>query len=927
MRLFQTNFTGGEWSELLEGQVTLEKYANACYKLENFYLYPHGPAVYRQGFRFIGATRDGATEASVLIPFEFSSTQAYMLEFGKEYIRFFRNQAPITLTAQNITGITKASPAVVTYDGSDTYANGDRVLISGVVGMTEVNNREFQVANVSTGNNTFELSGINSSAYTTYTSGGTVAEIYQITSPYAEVDLTGIKYCQSADTLYLLHGSYAPRKLTRTGHTSWTLTTIAFNPPATSEQGISPDATLTPAATTGDSVTFTAGAAVFQTGDVGRVISSGAGKATIVSFSSTTQVSCAITDAFASTDAIASGSWKINGSPNGSLTPSIKTPIGAICTLTSSGESETFTNILNHEDPPVSDWTASGSGTNEYYMLNTAPFYASSKPDRVYINAVLAIEGAVGSLGLTQWGWGDNDTLGYSTIYIRLVDGADPDTKSTEASPDDDFLQKSDVVATADLFRSSDEGKYIRINSGFIKITQYVNATQVKGKILKELTAVTASTTWSLESDMWSTTNGYPVCGTFFENRLALAGTAAYPDTVWGSVSGDYENFTPGSDASDSYEFTLGGKQVNVIRWIESRDYLILGTMAGEWRLGPEDTGTALTPTNVIAKQQTTYGCANYIPVTIGSSTMFLQRAGRKIREFTYKFETDGFVAPDMTILAEHISKGGIVGMAYQQEPASILWCIRDDGVLIGLTYMRDEDVIGWHRHPMGTAEVESIAVIPGSGYDELWAVIKRTINGATVRYVEMLEERFDDTSATYISNNGLNAFFVDSGLTYNSTATSTITGLWHLNGESVAILANGGPHANKTVSNGRITLDRSALVAHVGLGYTGTLQLMRPSIPLKVGTSQSLIRRIIKVFARVYRSGTFKCGTDADNLKVVKYRDPQTPMGQASALFTGDVTDNPGFDGDYNRDSRVMIVQDNPLPLTVVGVTFEVDV
>ena len=749
----QDNFTGGEWSPLLEGRVRLEKYPNAVYKLENFLLYPHGPAQFRPGSRYIHHTKDNGFARS--IRFEFSVEQAYNLEFGNGYIRFYKEQAILIYTPQGITNITKANPCVVTYSGANTYANGDRVILQNILGMVELNNREFTVANINTGANTFELSGIDSSAYDAWTSSGTIAEIYEVSSPYLTADLEFIKYCQSADVLYLFHPDYTSYKLSRAGETAWTLTPINFIPPATDEIPYEPATTLTPASETGNSVVFTAGASVFQNGDVGRIIRAGAGRASITTYTSGTQVTCAIVDAFA--------------------------PIG-----------ETFTNLLEEN---ANHWVISGFGTTEYYLKNTAPFYSATKPDRIYLNDIQSTEGTVSSLAAGAWGWGNADTLGYNTIYVRLSDGTDPDSKSPLGSPDNDYVKKSMLTAitsgnweiqgspngsltpdikspvgaictltsTTNLFRSTDVGKYISIHSGFIRITQYVGATSVKGDILKELTAITATTTWELLSSVWTADLGYPTCGTFFEDRLCLA----RDETVWGSVVGDYENFTPGVDDDASFEFTLAGRQVNAIQWIEPREYLILGTIGSEWRLGPEDIGLPLTPTNVVAKQQTTFGCDGIMPVTIGQATLFLQRAGRKIREFTYQWESDGYVAPDMTQLAPHVSESGIVELAYQQEPLSILWAVTVDGALIGLTYLRAEDVIGWHRHPVD-GFVESISVIPGDGYDELWAVINRgTINGQTVRYVEMMEKIFDDDDATFKANKGLNAFFVDSGLTY----------------------------------------------------------------------------------------------------------------------------------------------------------------
>ena len=850
IRFIQSSFNSGEWSDRLEGRVDMARYANALYRLENFIIDPRGPACYRPGFRYIAGTKTNS-KASRLMRFEFSTTQAYILEFGDYYIRFYRNQGQIL-------------------------------------------------------------------------SGGVP---YEIATPYSAADVAAIKFCQSADVLYLFHTSYAPRKLSRTGHTAWSLSTINFRSPAVKEQGIKPVATLTLGAITGTNITVTASAGVFLLGDVKRLITSGAGRASITSFLSSTRVKVDIIDDFAAVGPIASQSWSVLGSPSVSITPSVKDPVGAICTITSTGGGEAFTNLLT-TDADI-NWIASlgikGAATTEYYLVNTSTVFQAAKPDKIYINGVEVIEGILGELGILQWAWGDNDTLGYSTLYVVLADGTDPDTKSPVGLPDPDYLKSSTVTTAADIFRSTDVGKYIRVHGGLVKITTFTSAASVKGEIIKELTDITATVAWTLESDVWSAANGYPSCGTFFEERFCLAGSLLYPETVWGSVVGDYENFSPGVDDSDSFEFTLAGRQVNVIQWIEPREYLIIGTAGAEWRLGPEDTGKALTPLNVVAKQQTSFGCYNMMPETIGTATLFLQHAGKKIREFTYQWESNGYVAPDLTILAEHITAAGIRGMAYQQEPASILWALDAEGALIGMTYLRDQDVVGWHQHPMGTAEVESLACIPGNGYDELWAIIKRTVNGATVRYVEMMEEAFDDTAADYIANKGLNAFFVDSGITYNGAPSTVITGLSHLNGETVAILADGNIQSSKVVSGGQITLNSAASVVHVGLAYTGLLQPMRLDASLRDGSAQGRLKKLHEVFVRVYRSGTFKVGRDTAHLDVVIDRDRTITLGAPYDLYTGDLP--VGYDDSWESDARVMIVQDKPMPLTVVAIMPEVSI
>lgn len=751
------------------------------------------------------------------------------------------------------------------------------------------------------------------------TSGGSPVEVVL---PYATADLAEIKYCQSADVLYLFHPDYAIRKLSRTSDTAWTVTAINFRPGPSYEEPLEPNTTLTLAAVTGTSVNFTAGAAVFQTGDVGRLIVSGAGRASITAFTSTSVVVCDIIDDFASVGPIASGSWELQGSPVGTLDFTLKGPVGSIVTVTAQ-TSEVQTALL---DNGSNYWTVSGSGTGEYYLLNTAPFYSATKPDKVYLNGIERTEGTAGSLSTNQWDFADNDTLGYNTIYVRLGDSTDPDSKASSA---ESYVTRGDITAAPNVFRSTDVGKYIRVLSGFVKITAYTSAIVVKGEILKELVSDETSPqtdSWTLESDMWSSTLGYPSCGVFFENRLFVAGSTSFPETVWGSVSGDYENFVPGTDDSDAIQFSLASRQISVIRWMETRDFLIVGCIGGEWKVGPEDSGSPLTPLNVVAKQMQTKGCANISPVTIEGSTLYLQRAGRKIREFTYQFESDGYVAPDLTLLAEHITAGGIVGMAYQQEPLSILWCVRTDGKLIGLTYLRDQDVIGWHIHETDGL-VESVAVIPGDGYDELWMVVKRTINGGDVRYVEMMEAFFEDSNTTYKANKGLNAFFVDSGITYNGASTTTITGLDHLEGETVSVLADASVGAAKVVASGQITLDVAATVVHVGLPYTALIQTMKFNTQLQDGTAQGRQKRIVSAILKVNESGMFKLGRDEDNLQTATEQVINQTTGgisfiinEAPDLYTGD-TRPYILDSEWDRYAQMVIVQDKPLPLTVLSI------
>ena len=297
----------------------------------------------------------------------------------------------------------------------------------------------------------------------------------------------------------------------------------------------------------------------------------------------------------------------------------------------------------------------------------------------------------------------------------------------------------------------------------------------------------------SAPADFAGGAGDYPRCVTFFEERLYWAGTNNKPQTIWASKSGDFLNMNQGTGLDDeSLAFTLATDDVNVIRWMKASDVLLVGTVGGEFKL--HGSGNPVTPSNVRVVQETKYGSSTVTPVTSGRAVLFNQRATKKIRQMIFDLNVEGFVAPDLTILAEDITGGGLTHMAYQQEPDSIVWAVREDGVLLGLTYQRDQQVVAWHQHPVGgtDTEVESVAVIPSADgkSDELWISVKRTINSATVRYIEYLDSTIN----------------VDSGLTYSGGATSTLSGLTHLEGETVQVVGDGAVMPDAVVSSGSIS-------------------------------------------------------------------------------------------------------------------------
>jgi F0F1-type ATP synthase epsilon subunit len=378
---------------------------------------------------------------------------------------------------------------------------------------------------------------------------------------------------------------------------------------------------------------------------------------------------------------------------------------------------------------------------------------------------------------------------------------------------------------------------------------------------------------------------------------------------------------TSGVNADDAMVYTIASNQVNAIRYLKSVRTLVVGTTGGEFTVSADGTNASITPTNVTIKRQSSFGSANVDAIPAGNAILFLQKAKRKIRELAYNFDSDGYVAPDLTILNEAVTKSGINEMSYQQEPDSIIWCVREDGQLAGLTYQRSENVIAWHRHIFGgvfgsgDAVCESVASISGTlTEDEVWVIIKRTINGATKRYVECFSDfDFDETSASDFK-------FLDSHLSYSGSSTSTLSGLTHLEGQTVSILADGATHADKTVSSGAITLDRACTKAVVGLNYDSILQTMRIEGGAAEGTAQGKTKRISKVVLRLFETVGVKVGPSLSQLETIPFRTTSSKLSSpVDTLLAGDKEIE--FRDDYNSDGFIFIKQDQPLPCSVLAI------
>ena len=830
-----TNFTAGELSPRLDGRTDLSKYFNGCKTLQNFLVHPHGGATRRPGTEFISEVKD-STKNVRLIPFEFNVEQAYILEFGDEIFRVYK-------------------------DGG--------VVVDG---------------------------------------GGSPVEFV---TPYAHTDLAGLKFAQSADIMYIVHPDYPPQQITRTDHDAWTITEVEFRRGPLLDPGFD-GTTLTASGRTG-SVTITASTNTFVSTDVGRIVKLHDGYAEITAYTNATTVTATVLENedfrtelmpshTATTISFHEGDPDATGLAHNDF---IQDSHGDLIEVGFKvGMRVTVSGSANN---PISAISVSGSRVE----VTTTNHHNLIDGDIITLTGItgLTVTLPTGGVNINGTEWEVEVT---SETKFELID---PDTglkvtASGTAGVGSAFLVNGNNLSNALIVQLTDDTMTLATSADL--------NVQNAGPSITIVGDLDADDEFQLGA--FSETTGYPACISFFEQRLVFANTLNNPQTIFFSVAGDFTNFTQGIDDDDALTYTIGSNQVNVIRYLTASRVLLLGTSGGEFAVRAGGLDAPISPTNTQIKRQASYGSADIQPVTTGNVALFVQRSKRKIRELVYDFNTDSYVAPDMTLLAEHITEGLIKEIAFQQEPDNIVWCALEDGRLVGMTYRREEEVIAWHEHEIGGAFgstsfgfVESIATIPGAGSEEeLYLAVKRTVDGSTVRYIEKMK-------LIDFGSNIEDAFFVDSGLTYEGAAATTISGLDHLEGETLKVLANGSVHPDVTVSSGSVTLNRETTKAHFGLPYTSTLQTMRSDAGGVEGTSQGKTKRIRDVTLRVYRSVGAKIGPSETDLELIPFRDSSMSMDTAVPMFTGDKDIE--FPAGYETDGFVVVKQDQPLPLTVLAI------
>lgn len=798
-----TNFTAGELSPKLYGRMDFDRYNNGAKTLTNMIVYPQGPTITRPGTYYVAGVSD-QTRTTRLIPFEYSTAQAYMIEAGHYYMRFYKDQGQIWNVDSN-------TVMLLHMDIEDFYA---------------ISNVSTNFIDSGTSPYTITVYGdseINSDASKFGNASGYFPTINGSTS-YLEIDFGGSTDFQSGASDFTID--------------FWLKT---------------PDATI---ATNYKFFIFESGSTDYATmasGETGMFIYFD-GSATY------NRLSWEVWD---------SGTSELHYASN--VTPTT---------------SWVHYSLIKGWGGSGTTWAVTQNGSSVTEILSSRQFvYSGVSTIKFFKHNAASGENII---NIDEFRYSNNAR--WTTNYSVMTESYPTADNSGEVYQITTPYPES---ALADLkYAQSEDTLYIaHPNYEPYKLTRSDHANW------------SGATVNFTENILTSAASGYPSAVEFFEQRLCWGGSNDFPQTVWMSKSGEFEDLTQGADDGDAIVIALAASSVNAIRWMKASKNMAVGTMGGEWIIGPLDPSDPITPSNIQAKRHTENGCLGIQPVIIEDDLIFVQRSGRGLYSFYYNFERDKYISKDLMVLSDHLLESEtIVDIAFQQKPYSILWCVLSDGTMIALTYLKDEKVLAWHTHTT-SGEFEDLAVIPASdGNDELW--ITSTRNSGTSRYIEYMVSLETITIEDMI--------YLDSTLSYSGSAATSFSGLDHLSGLTVAVLADGDYVGEVLVTDGVFTISQPASDVHAGLNYTSTLETL--DLPEIMGM-EKIIREIT---VRFYRTCQAKIGATTSTAGTVDW------------TYSG-VTPYTGYK-DFNylnkieKNQNIVFLNDEPLPMGIAQILVNFD-
>lgn len=867
--VIKPNFSAGEVAPSLYGRVDLQKWTAGLATARNMFVSYRGGLLSRAGTAFVGkCLQDGADLPPRNIKFQFNINQGYVLEFGNLYMRVVSDGGYVLQASKNIADATQTDPCTLTVT-THGFSNDDWVFVEDVGGMTELNGHTYIITNVTT--NTFDLldvfgNPIDATNFSAYTSGGTVARLFTLTTPYQSADLPYLKFTQSADVMTICcvnqetGTEYAPRELTRLAANNWTLTTVTF------AAGIS--APLSPSASSSNTTSSNATTYQYVVTAVGADGS----------------------------ESVASAIAQVNDSVN------ISQVAGTITV----------------------SWSSVGAAAY-YNVYKTTPAYNTSIPAGV-------IFGYAGYATGTSW---------LDTNIIQ------------------DF-----------------------------------------------------SKTPPLHADPFNGTGNKPSVVAYYQQRITYGGTLNNPDTYYMSQPGLFHNMDASIIPIDSDAIigTPWAQQVNGIQFmVPMPGGLVVLTGLGAWQISGGGTNAPITPSSQDAQPQAYNGCSPTVPpITINYDILYVQAKGSIVRDLAYQLLQNIYTGTDLTVLSSHLFQGKqVVEWAWAEEPYKVVWAVRNDGILLGLTFLKEQEIYGWTRHDTN-GQFVSVCSVTEPPVDAVYTIVRRYAHNQWVYYQERMNDRLwenaedcfcvdsglaypmetPDTVLTAGASSGSGVHFITDGNAFDpsnvgdiirigggkaritafvtpqevicditesitavlpddpdmrplpqpggawsiSTPTSTVTGLGHLEGKSVAILADGSVVDNQVVVDGSITLPAEASQIFVGLPFTPQAQSLYTDLPGELGTAQGKRKRVYAVSVMVENSRGFSLGCNQpdaaaqpnqatvewSNMTEWKQRGANNSAGSALPLFTGIARVN--IKGGWNVRGQISIEQNYPLPLNITA-------
>lgn len=951
----------------MEVRTSFDKYSAAVSRALNVVAIPQGGLTLCPGTRFVNEVAD-STNISVLRGIETAAGTSYMLEWADQLIRFYKGQARVdvpststTITNGTFTGsiagwtdrstgtatVTASANKALFTGTSDGYAwveqaltvaGGDQSTIHVIRFVLTGNPGSKATCQVGTTSKGFDLMRVNNLGMGHHTisfTPGTGTVYFQVInkgsdslsldtvvimngsalslpSPYLAANTELVRSVQSNDVFYLFHGSYRPYRLDHRGDYSWSMTTAFFDDGP--YQDINPDIDLDKANLVENSS--------FDGGIQGWTTSSNHGS---VEYDGSQGV------VFFHLQAD-------TGGQSAQLRQQITTPVSGnlhIMHFQAVGRGQVSVRIGTASS--LSDIMATTEYDPGWYSVSFTPGASS-----FWIQ--------FGAQTGTQ---GNEDIPGVGGVFIYTNRANLLQASGTTGS--------ITVTALTDFtpFVSTDVNRLIRLEhagreAAWGVITAYTNSQTVTVLLYRDVASTVPTETWQLGS--WSDTSGWPATGTLYQQRLLTMATTDQPQTFWGSQSGDFQNMRADSfvggaktvEDDDAFVYTLAAKKGAPIRWASGSRRLILGTAIGQCIISSR--GAALSPTDLIAEFHTSVRAASIEPVEINTATLFTEGSQQAVDDIGYDYQIDGYRAADLNILADHVAGAGFSQLVYQARPYGLAWARKSDGTLAVLTYKRDENVVGWGAVAIagssaGDAVVESISVKPGAAAgslqtytsadrDELWLQVKRTINGSTKRYIEVMEGFYRGPNRALYTTQAswltaafaaqADAFYVDCGITYSGGSTSTITGLSHLNGESVMVNGSGAAQGPFTVSGGSITLTTAVTKAQAGLSRTWRIRGLKLPFGAQTGTAVGQSKNLSHMVAILLDSASFSYGIELTAEQTAN-GDPEffsgpNAMPTNGALFTGE-TALPISGAGGDSDPRIVLKGSQPLPWTLLGI------